>query len=212
MTGHPSLRRDALRGPFRRTSTWQFPSGGHRPTSRGFYPKGNGHRRPRPRQGPGPAEKNASASNIASMAIDIGGPTKKTTTSPAPSTTTTPRAAASSSSLISPAGPSSTTNNFVNGERNEQSLYRTRPIPRPSFIADATAVRDYYGERPHLPVVPGADRYKASDSMTTFTRPRYADDPSRMTFVDGPIQTGAAAGFDPADWWTDCYIPIDSSF
>ena len=93
---------------------------------------------------------------------------------------------------------------------NRGRHHRTKFIPNTtdtSVIADYIAeTAEHYG--PSLPDVGGAQKYKTSPNMTTFTR--RANDQSRVTFVNGPIPTGTAAGFhDPTVWWNDCYIPIE---
>ena len=43
--------------------------------------------------------------------------------------------------------------------------------------------------------------------ITQFTRGPLSGN-NGCTFVDGPIKTGAAAGFDESTWFDECYIPM----
>ena len=51
-------------------------------------------------------------------------------------------------------------------------------------------------------------KYAVASDTTQFTRGPLSGN-NGCTFVDGPIKTGAAAGFDESTWFDECYIPID---
>ena len=67
------------------------------------------------------------------------------------------------------------------------------------------ATEDPYG--PSTPYVPGSEKYCVAPNITQFTRGALSGN-NGCTFVDGPIKTGAAAGFDESTWFDECYIPM----
>ena len=67
------------------------------------------------------------------------------------------------------------------------------------------ATEDPYG--PSTPYVPGSEKYCVAPNITQFTRGPLSGN-NGCTFVDGPIKTGAAAGFDESTWFDECYIPM----
>ena len=67
------------------------------------------------------------------------------------------------------------------------------------------ATEDPYG--PSTPDVPGSEKYCVAPNITQFTRGALSGN-NGCTFVDGPIKTGAAAGFDESTWFDECYIPM----
>ena len=67
------------------------------------------------------------------------------------------------------------------------------------------ATEDPYG--PSTPDVPGSEKYCVAPNITQFTRGPLSGN-NGCTFVDGPIKTGAAAGFDESTWFDECYIPM----
>mmetsp|Transcript_35135 Transcript_35135/g.108863 ORF Transcript_35135/g.108863 Transcript_35135/m.108863 type:complete len:434 (-) Transcript_35135:64-1365(-) len=68
------------------------------------------------------------------------------------------------------------------------------------------ATEDPYG--PSLPDVPNANIYTVRPKMTDLTGAPAASRHA-VKFVNGPIKTGAAAGFDEATWFDKCYISTE---
>lgn len=67
------------------------------------------------------------------------------------------------------------------------------------------AMDDPYG--PSTPDVPGAHKYSIAPNITQYTGGPLSGE-NGCTFVDGPIKTGTAAGFDESTWFDECYIPM----